>query len=45
MGSMIGVKNDPRAWVRVASTVAEPIASGKIAPGGPVPSKRISRPS
>ncbi len=39
MGSMIGVRNDPRAWVRVANTVAERIASGDIAPGEPVPSK------
>jgi DNA-binding GntR family transcriptional regulator len=39
MGSMIGVKNDPRAWVRVANTVAERIAGGEITPGGPLPSK------
>jgi GntR family transcriptional regulator, histidine utilization repressor len=39
MGSMIGARNDPRAWVRVANTVAERIASGAITPGGPVPSK------
>jgi DNA-binding GntR family transcriptional regulator len=36
---MIGARNDPRAWVKVANTVAERIASGEIAPGGPVPSK------
>ena len=36
---MIGARNDPRAWVRVANTVAERIASGEITPGEPLPSK------
>lgn len=39
IGSMIGAKNDPWAWVRVANVVVERIASREIAPGGPVPSK------
>jgi DNA-binding GntR family transcriptional regulator len=36
---MIGARHDPRAWVKVANTVAERIASGEMAPGGPVSSK------
>ena len=34
---------DPRAYMRLAALIREQIASGKLAPGGPLPSIAILR--
>jgi DNA-binding GntR family transcriptional regulator len=34
---MIGIPGDPRAWVRVASTLLDGITSGQLKPGQAIP--------